>query len=100
MSDDQINAYKEEITARKDTRDGYDEFLREVKGRIQAAQLRTAFPGVAGFSQRNLSYMRAFAEAYPEPEIVQQLLDNSPLPWGHHVRVLALPLEALAPPPQ
>jgi predicted nuclease of restriction endonuclease-like (RecB) superfamily len=30
--------------------------------------------------------MRAFAEAYPDPEIVQQLLHNCP--WGHHVVLL------------
>jgi predicted nuclease of restriction endonuclease-like (RecB) superfamily len=53
-----------------------------------AADLKAAFPGVAGFSTRNLKYMRAFAEAYADPAIVQQLLHNSPLPWGHHVRLL------------
>ena len=30
----------------------------------------------------------AFAEAYPDADIVQQLLDNSPLPWGHILRAL------------
>lgn len=53
-----------------------------------AADLRSAFTGVDGFSRTNLLYMRAFAEAYPNSEFVQQLLDNSPLPWGHQVRVL------------
>jgi predicted nuclease of restriction endonuclease-like (RecB) superfamily len=53
-----------------------------------AADLRVAFPGVSGFSRSNLLYMRAFALAYPDTEIVQQLLDNFPLPWGHHVRLL------------
>lgn len=53
-----------------------------------AADLKAAFPGIAGFSSRNLNYMRAFAEAYPDPEIVQQLLHNCPLPWGHHVRLM------------
>ena len=52
------------------------------------ADLQAAFPGVEGFSLRNLRYMRAFAEAYPDSEIVQQLLHNSPLPWGHWVRLL------------
>ena len=53
-----------------------------------AADLKSAFPGVEGFSRTNLLYMRAFAEAYPDAQIVQQLLDDSPLPWGHHIRVL------------
>jgi len=53
-----------------------------------AADLKAAFPGVAGFSRTNLLYMRTFAEAFPDPAIIQQLLDNSPLPWGHHIRLL------------
>ncbi|MGI4788197.1 MAG: PDDEXK nuclease domain-containing protein [Janthinobacterium lividum] len=53
-----------------------------------AADLKAAFPGVDGFSPRNIKYMRAFAEAYSDPEIVQQLLHNSPLPWGHHLRLM------------
>src|SRR5579871_6833444 len=108
--------------------EGYDEFLREVKERIQAAQvraalavnreltllywqigrdilqrqqeqgwgakvidrlaadLRRAFPDMKGFSPRNLKYMRAFAQAYPDEAIVQQLVAQ--LPWGHQVRIL------------
>ena len=53
-----------------------------------AADLKASFPGIEGFSLRNLNYMRAFAEAYPDSEIAQQLLRNSPIPWGHHVRIL------------
>ncbi len=53
-----------------------------------SADLRAAFPGVSGFSRSNLLYMRAFALAYPDPAIVQQMLDNCPLPWGHHIRLL------------
>ncbi len=53
-----------------------------------AADLKAAFPGIEGFSPRNIKYMRAFAEANPDLEIVQQLLHNSPLPWGHHLRIL------------
>lgn len=51
-----------------------------------ANDLQTAFPGVEGFSPRNLRYMRSFAEAWPEPDILQQLIAK--LPWGHNVRVL------------
>lgn len=53
-----------------------------------AADLKTAFPGVAGFSRTNLLYMRAFAEAFPDSAIVQQLLDNSPLHLGQYVQLL------------
>ena len=50
-----------------------------------AKDLGTEFPGVEGFSSRNLKYMRSFAEAWPEAEIVPQLV--ALLPWGH-LRVL------------
>jgi predicted nuclease of restriction endonuclease-like (RecB) superfamily len=53
-----------------------------------ATDLKTSFPGVEGFGVRNLSYMRSFAEANPDFSILQQLLQNSPLPWGHHIRIL------------
>ena len=110
--------------------DDYEDFLVDIKGQVQAAQLRAAlsisreltllywhigwrilegqaahgwgakivtrlaadlhssFPGIEGFSRTNLLYMRAFAEAYSDPAIVQQLLDNWPIPWGHQVRIL------------
>lgn len=51
-----------------------------------ARDLGTEFPGVEGFSPRNLKYMRAFAGAWPEPSIVQQVVAQ--LPWGHHTRLL------------
>jgi predicted nuclease of restriction endonuclease-like (RecB) superfamily len=107
---------------------GYTEFLRELKQRIQQARLKAAlavnrelilfywqlgrdildrqnqagwgakiidqlakdlrqeFPEVRGFSRTNLLYMRAFAEAWPDESIVQQLVGQ--LPWGHNVRIL------------
>mgnify|MGYP001441049370 FL=1 len=37
----------------------------------------------AGFSLRNLKYMRAFAEDWPEGQFVQQVLAQ--LPWGHNL---------------
>jgi predicted nuclease of restriction endonuclease-like (RecB) superfamily len=46
-----------------------------------AHDLRTEFPGMRGFSPRNLKYMRAFAEAWPEPKFVQQAAAQ--LPWFH-----------------
>ncbi len=48
--------------------------------------LRQAFPGMKGFSARNLKYMRAFAEAWPDEQFVQQVVAQ--LPWGHNVRLL------------
>jgi predicted nuclease of restriction endonuclease-like (RecB) superfamily len=44
--------------------------------------LRREFPGVAGFSPRNLKYMRAFAQAWPDEPIVQQLAAQ--IPWFHN----------------
>jgi predicted nuclease of restriction endonuclease-like (RecB) superfamily len=117
MSDDPIQKFA-----------GYDEFLRDLKERIQQAQLRAAlsvnrelvllyweigrdiltrqqqqgwgakvidrlardlrraFPGVKGFSPRNLKYMRALAETYPDGQFVQQVVAQ--IPWGHNVRIL------------
>ncbi len=51
-----------------------------------AKDLGTEFPGIEGFSPRNLKYMRAFAEAWPEKEFVQQAIAQ--LPWGHQTRLL------------
>ena len=50
-----------------------------------AKDLGTEFPGVEGFSLRNLRYMRSFAEAWPDPAILQLA---AKLPWGHHVVLL------------
>jgi predicted nuclease of restriction endonuclease-like (RecB) superfamily len=50
-----------------------------------AKDLGAEFPGVEGFSSRNLKYMRSLVEAWPEAEIVPQLL--ALLPW-EHLRVL------------
>src|SRR5579863_7233451 len=51
-----------------------------------AADLKRAFPDMKGFSRRNLKYMRAFGEAWPDEAIVQQLVAQ--IPWGHNVRIL------------
>ena len=37
-----------------------------------ARDLSAAFPGMKGFSPRNLKYMRAFAEAWPDAALVQE----------------------------
>lgn len=52
-----------------------------------AHDLRTAFPEMKGFSRSNLMYMRAFAEAWPDAEIVQQAVGQ--LPWGHNLVLLS-----------
>ncbi|MBF0628945.1 MAG: DUF1016 family protein [Magnetococcales bacterium] len=51
-----------------------------------AHDLRTAFPEMKGFSRANLMYMRAFAEAWPDGQIVQQAVGQ--LPWGHNLVLL------------
>jgi len=50
--------------------------------------LRVAFPDMKGFSRANLMYMRAFAEAWPDAEIVQQAVGQ--LPWGHKPMLLSV----------
>ncbi|MEM9213032.1 MAG: PDDEXK nuclease domain-containing protein [Cyanobacteria bacterium P01_F01_bin.150] len=51
-----------------------------------AKDLKQSFPDIKGFSARNLKYMRSFAEAWPDKQIVQQLVAQ--IPWGHNVRLL------------
>lgn len=51
-----------------------------------AQDLRSAFPDMKGFSPRNLKYMRAFAEAWPDAEFVQGVLAQ--LPWYHQLALL------------
>lgn len=48
--------------------------------------LREAFPDMKGLSPRNLKYMRAFAEAWPDRAIVQQLAAQ--IPWFHNCLLL------------
>lgn len=107
---------------------GYEGFLRDLKQRIQSAQLRAAtavnmelvllywsigrdilarqqaqgwgakvieklsadlrheFPEMKGFSPRNLKYMRAFAEIYPDEAIVQVSLAQ--ITWYHNIALM------------
>lgn len=51
-----------------------------------AQDLRNAFPAMKGFSPRNLKYMRAFAQAWPDPDFVQGVLAQ--LPWYHQITLL------------
>jgi predicted nuclease of restriction endonuclease-like (RecB) superfamily len=51
-----------------------------------AHDLRIAFPEMKGFSPRNLKYMRAFAQAWPDEKFVQEVLAQ--LPWYHQLALL------------
>ncbi len=48
--------------------------------------LKAEFPEMAGFSARNLKYMRAFASAWKRTEIVQAPLAQ--LPWYHQIALI------------
>jgi predicted nuclease of restriction endonuclease-like (RecB) superfamily len=48
--------------------------------------LRQAFPDATGFSPRNLKYMRAFAEAWPDEAFVQEALAQ--ITWYHNITIL------------
>jgi predicted nuclease of restriction endonuclease-like (RecB) superfamily len=51
-----------------------------------AADLKKAFPGVQGFSARNLRYMRSFADAWPDEAILQAPLAK--LTWYHNIALI------------
>jgi predicted nuclease of restriction endonuclease-like (RecB) superfamily len=51
-----------------------------------AKDLKREFPDVRGFSSRNLKYMRAFAQSYPQEAIVQEVLAQ--IPWYHNLALL------------
>jgi predicted nuclease of restriction endonuclease-like (RecB) superfamily len=51
-----------------------------------SVDLKAAFPDMKGLSPRNLKYMRAFAEAWPDWEIVQGSLAQ--ISWYHHLALL------------
>jgi predicted nuclease of restriction endonuclease-like (RecB) superfamily len=51
-----------------------------------AVDLGKEFPESKGFSSRNLKYMRSFAQAWPEPEVVQGPLAR--ITWWHNLALL------------
>jgi predicted nuclease of restriction endonuclease-like (RecB) superfamily len=51
-----------------------------------AKDLKQEFPEMKGFSRTNLLYMRAFAEAYLDEQIVQQAAGQ--IPWFHNCTLL------------
>lgn len=50
-----------------------------------AQDLGKAFPGIAGFSLRNLRYMRKFAETYSDKNVATAV---AKIPWGHNIVIL------------
>ena len=48
--------------------------------------LKESFPDMSGFSPRNLKYMRKFAEAWPDFEIVQRTVAQ--IPWRSNITLL------------
>ena len=51
-----------------------------------ALDLAREFPEMKGFSPRNLKYMRAFAEAWTDEQIVQEVLAQ--ITWYHNITLL------------
>ena len=51
-----------------------------------ARDLKREFPDMKGLSPRNLKYMRAFADAYPSEQIVQEALAQ--ITWYHNIALL------------
>ncbi|MGR3911847.1 MAG: PDDEXK nuclease domain-containing protein [Candidatus Rhabdochlamydia sp.] len=47
-----------------------------------AKNLNSSFPGVGGFSYRNLQYMKQFAKYYPEVNFATAVAQ---IPWGHNI---------------
>ena len=70
-----------EILSRQET-EGWG---RNVIPRL-AKDLKASFPDMQGFSPRNLGYMKAFAEAWPDEPILQQAAAK--LPWFHNCVLL------------
>ena len=56
-----------------------------------AKDLQNEFPGIEGFSRRNMFIMRAFYQAYEKVQQAVAQLDNLPIffiPWGHNALIL------------
>ena len=56
-----------------------------------AKDLQKEFPGIEGFSRRNMFIMRAFYQAYQKVQQLVAQLDNLPIfsiPWGHNALIL------------
>lgn len=53
---------------------------------LLAKDLKSEFPNLKGFSERNLSYMLRFAKEYQDVTILQQTVAK--LPWGHNILLI------------
>lgn len=51
-----------------------------------AKDLKSEFPNLKGYSERNLSYMLKFAKEYQDVTILQQSVAK--LPWGHNILLI------------
>ena len=56
-----------------------------VIGRL-SKDLKREFPDMKGFSSRNLGYMKSFASAWPDEQILHQL--GAKIPWKHNCTLL------------
>ena len=66
-------------------RQGLEGWGAKVISRL-ATDLQQSFPAMKGLSPRNLMYMRAFAQSWPDPAIVQEALAQ--LPWSQNLALL------------
>lgn len=69
------------ITQQQVTKQWGSRFLDQL-----SQDMRKEFPGMQGFSKRNLEHMRRFSQFYPNLELAKQAV--SQLPWGHIVRLM------------
>lgn len=51
-----------------------------------AQDIKIAFPGMTGYSARNLKYMAKFAALFPDTEIVQAALAQ--ITWYHNIALM------------
>lgn len=70
------------IIVEKQEQLGWGDGVVEQLGR----DLQTEFPGVRGFSRRNVFYMRRFYLAYRDDEKVQTV--SAQIPWSHNTLIL------------
>jgi hypothetical protein len=71
------------IIVEKQEQLGWGDGVVEQLGR----NLQTEFPGVRGFSRRNVFYMRHFYMAYKDVEKVQTV--SAQIPWSHNTLIEA-----------
>lgn len=62
---------------------GRDQVTPEVTPEVTPQVRRVAFRDMKGFSCTNLMCVRAFVEAWPAAEIIQQAVGQ--FPWGHNL---------------